>query len=115
MRQEEEAESKAISSKKSEYVYEIKPTVSRKKEATPEKRTESSDTNVNTKNTISSASNVTNIDNDNTVIKPASSQVSSESKTSASPPLAPEHPKAVITSIRKETEKAKARFLESDI
>jgi hypothetical protein len=84
-------------------------------DVTPENRTESGDIMTNTMVSSAAASNVTNLDATNTVIQEASSQVSTESNPSASPPPAGEPPKTVITSIRTETEKAKARFLESDI
>ena len=86
-----------------------------KGDVTPENRTESGDIIKNEMVSSTEASNVTNLDAKNTVIQQASSQVSAESNPSVSPPPAGEPPKTVITSIRKETEKAKARFLESDI
>ena len=104
-----------MSSKKSEYVYELPTASLRISDANSENRTDSGDILSSAKNTMSTGSNVTNLDTENTVIQEASSQVSAESKPSVSPPPSSEPPKTVITSIRQETEKAKARFLESDI
>ena len=68
-------------------------------------------------NTMPSPGNVTKSDEtENTVIHQASSsQIPKNDNISASQSPVKESENTGITSIRKETEKAKARFLESDI
>ena len=79
-------------------------------------RTEKGDC-IEAQSTMPSPSNVTKSeDTENTVIQQASSsQVPKNDTFSASRSPIKESENTGITSIRKETEKAKARFLESDI
>ena len=116
LRHEEETESKAVSSTKYEFQCETAAVCLTKDTASSPNRTESGDC-IDAQNTMPSPSKVTKSeDTENTVIHQASSsQVPKDDKFSASRSPVKESEDTGITSIRTETEKAKARFLESDI
>lgn len=116
LRHEEAIESKSISGAKLGRLCETETDSLIKDTVSSPNRTEKGDC-IDAHNTMLSPSNVTKSeDTENTVIhQAASSQVPKDDTFSAFRSPVKESEKTGITSIRTETEKAKARFLESDI
>ena len=116
LRHEEEMESETIINTKSERLHETIGEALEKEDDNPLNRTESGD-KINTQNMRSSPTNKAKSDNiEKTVIQQTpSSQISQKDEFSVTLSPEKESEKTEVTSIRTETEKAKARFLESDI
>ena len=115
LRQEEVAESKATSSKETQNL-EVKETSPQEpRDVEKGDIIETGDNSRGVKDAMSSPSSVKSIDNENTVIQQKSTLVSDLDETLPSPSSSDEARKTEMSSVRKETEKAKARFLESDI
>ena len=115
LRQAEVAESKATSSKETQNLEEKETSPQKPRDVEKGDIIETGDDSHGVKDAMSSASSLKSIDNENTVIQQKSTLVSDLDETLPSPSSSDEARKTEMSSVRKETEKAKARFLESDI
>ena len=115
LRQEEAVESIATCSKENQNLEGKETSPQKQRDVEKGDIIEADDNSHEVKDTMSSAGSVKKADNENTVIQQKSSLVSDVDETLPAPSSSDEAPKTEMSSVRNETEKAKARFLESDI
>jgi hypothetical protein len=108
-------ESRATCSKETQRLEEKETSPQKQRDVEKGDISEAGDIPHGVKDAISSADSLKKEENENTVIQQKSTLVSDLNETSPSPSSSNEGQQTEMSSVRKETEKAKARFLESDI